>query len=266
MRSARRHRTQAAIAPLCILFLALGACSSDPVPLLEDVPSAEALYDEGLTELAGRRRVLLFKTVDYDKAIETFQAIIDNYPYSEYAVLAEIKIADAYFEQERYEEALTYYREFGDLHPSHDLVPYTVYRTALSHYNQTRDPGRDQTPTRQTLVYLDHLLSRYPGTPEANEAEVLWRAMRRRLAEHVMEVADYYMTREEYQSAAERYRRVLNEYPGLGLDADALYRLGTCYQALHRQDEAAYIFEVVLRNYSESELADIAAETIPEDN
>ena len=34
--------------------------------------------------------------VNYDDAIEKFQAIIDNYPYSEYAVLAELAIADAY--------------------------------------------------------------------------------------------------------------------------------------------------------------------------
>ena len=148
--------------PLLLLSLLLASCRSTPDPLLEEVPSAESLYEKGNQELAGRRVLGVVPYVDYEGAVETFQSLIDNYPYSEYAVLAEVKIADAYFEQERYEEALTYYRDFSDLHPSHELVPYTILRTALCHYRQTRGPNRDQTPTREALVYLDDLLTRYP--------------------------------------------------------------------------------------------------------
>src|SRR3990172_9546074 len=143
--------------------LAFGCAGSAPDPSeLAEVPSAEDLYREGNTALEDGGRFLFIDTRDHAKAIETFQQIVDNYPYSDYAVLAELKIADSYFDQEKYEEALSYYRDFGDLHPQHEQVPYTLQRAALCHYRQSKDESRDQTATRQSLVFLDKLLSKYP--------------------------------------------------------------------------------------------------------
>ena len=95
---------------LGLLLGGLAGCASSP-PLdleLAEVPSAEELYRQGNQHLEGRRRFLFLHTTDYSKAVEAFQDVIDNYPYSEYAVLSELTIADAYFDQELYEEALTY--------------------------------------------------------------------------------------------------------------------------------------------------------------
>src|SRR5262245_7072013 len=200
--------------------------------------------------------------VKTEKAVDTFQSIIDNYPYSEYAVLAELRIADAYFDDAKYEEALVYYRDFADLHPQHEMVPYTIYRAALCHERRTRSPNRDQTPTKDALIFLDRLLSHYPYSEYAAEAEALWRSLRTRLAEHVKEVAAFYMQREEWESAAERYRTLLNEYPGLGLDGESLYRLGVCYLRMNREAEAESIFQAVVQNYQGSDVARDAEQRI----
>jgi outer membrane protein assembly factor BamD len=228
-----------------------------------DLPSAEELYREGLEHLQERRTFIFFHTRKYDEAIESFQDVIDNYPYSEYAVLAELKIADAYFEQEKYEEALSYYRDFADLHPDHEQVPYTIYRSALCFYEQSHGPSRDQTATEQSLAHFDRLLERYPYSTHAPEAEVMWRELRERLARHSMMIGDFYMDREEYQSAADRFRSVLNEYPGLGLDAQALYKLGLCYTRMRLEDEAARIFQVLLEDYEGTDVAREAADLVP---
>ena len=189
------------------------------------------------------------------KAIEIFQSIIDNYPYSEYAVEAELRIADAYFEDEKYEEALSYYRDFSDLHPDHPKVPYTIYQSALCHESQLEGRDRDQTATRNALLFLDRLLVRYPHAEEAREAEPLWRELQVLLAENVEQVADFYRSREEYEAAAERYRTLLNDHPGLGLDDRVLYKLGDCYAELRRTDEADRIFRTLVVHYGESEYA-----------
>lgn len=251
--------------PAVLAALALAACST-PAPILEDVPSAEILYRDGLSELEGSSMLGLMSMVDYQKAIDTFQEIIDNYPYSDYAVRAELRIADAYFDQGKYEEALSYYRDFADLHPQNEQVPYTVYRSALCRYEQSRSSNRDQTATREALVHLDMLLRRYPRSPQAQEAEVLWRELRTRLGEHVMSIGDFYFDRDEYEAAVGRYRTVLNEYPGLGLDAEALYKLGLAFSRMNRDDEAKRIFEVILENYRGTELADAAKDLVPAAN
>ena len=248
---------------LAALALAITTACSSPPHAFEDVPPAEELYEEALDILKGRSW-LIFRTTDYVRAIEKLQSIIDNYPYSDVAVLAELKIADAYFDDRRYDEALSYYRDFADLHPQHEKVPYTIFRSALCRERQMHAANRDQTATRDALLHLDRLLAKYPHSPEAREAEIMWRDLRTHLAENVAEIAEFYLKREEYESAAERYRSILNEYPGLGLDAEALYNLGVCYLEMRRVEEAERIFQSIVQNYRDSEFASAAAKRIAE--
>jgi outer membrane protein assembly factor BamD len=237
--------------------IGLAACQTTPDPqaAFEELPPAEELFAQAEAELEGRLVLGVYRRIDYMKAIEIFQSIIDNYPYSEYAVEAELRIADAYFSDGKYEEALSYYRDFSDLHPDHEKVPYTVYRSALCYESQLESPERDQTATRNALLFLDRLLLRHPHSEYAREAEPLWRDLQVRLAESMEQVADFYRDREEYEAAAERYRALLNDHPGLGLDARVLYKLGDCYAALRRTDEADRIFRTLVVHYRDSRYA-----------
>lgn len=245
--------------------LALG-CAGSPDPTeLGEVPSAEQLYQEAKAILADGTDILwVFDTTKYQDAIDRLQDIIDNYPYSDYAVLASLEIADTYYERESWEEALSYYRDFAELHPDHPRVPYALNQTALCFYHQSKEPGRDQSATKQAVTQFDELMRRYPDAPESREAEALWRELRTRLGSHVMQIGDFYLDRDEFQSAADRYRAVLNGYPGLGLDPEALYKLGICYERMNLTDEASRIFQVILDNYGDTEVAESAAEFLPE--
>ncbi len=248
-----RVRAHLALAALCL------ACGKTADPAFVDPDPADVLYARGMETLEGELYLGFIPRVDYETAIATFQTIIDNYPYSEYAVLAELRIADAYFDDAQYEEALSYYRDFGDLHPQNEKVPYTIYRSALCHERRVRSVNRDQTATREALTYLDRLLASYPYSEYAREGEVLWRELRRKLAEQVMGIGDFYRRRGEYEAAAERYRSLLSEYPGLGLDAHSLYNLGLCYEAMNRHAEADRLYQAIVQNYRGSDVA-LAAE------
>lgn len=253
--------------PAAACLFSSGCISPPEAEVYEDeVISAVELYEEATAILEEGRNSWVFKESDYLDSIDVFQEIIDNYPFSEYAILAELQIADSYFERDRFEEALSYYRDFAELHPTHERVPYSVLRSALSRRNQALNSNRDQTNTKRALEHLDVLLTRYPYTTEAQEAEQIWRSMRTRLAEHEMGVGDFYMSHEEFQSAADRFRKVLNDYPGLGLDGQALYKLGTCYSEMNLEDEATRIFEVILNNYDGTEYAEAAREHVPAAN
>lgn len=251
---------------VALLVLAcIGGCKKE-APLFVDVPPAEELYAKGLGILEGHRAYYIIPTVDYDEAIETFQTIIDNYPYHELAIEAELRIADAYFDDERYDEALSYYRSFSDLHPQHERVPYTVLRSALCQYRQIRSIDRDQTATREAQVYLERLIRNHPYAPETREGETLLRELRTQLSRNMMKLGDFYLKRDEFQAAAERFRTVLNVYPGLGLDAEGLYKLGICYENMMRKDEARRLFHVVVANYPNSDIARLASERIAASN
>jgi outer membrane protein assembly factor BamD len=247
---------------LATLLVVLAVGCAKPPPEFEDVAPADELYADGEEILEGSPYLGFIPYTNYGEAIETFQAIIDNYPYSEYAVLAELAIADAYYQDKKYEEALSYYRDFTELHPQHEEVPFAIYRSALCHERRAHGAIRDQTATRDALGFLDQLLATYPYSEYASDAEVLWRELRGTLADQVKRIGDFYMRRGEWESAAERYRTLLNEYPGLGLDAEALYKLGVSYQEMNRVDEAVSIYQAVVQNYQDSDVASDAADRI----
>ena len=236
------------------LALGLGGCASDTVTF-EEVKPAEELYADGLEILKGRRILWIFPNVNYDAAIEKFQAIIDNYPYSEYEERAQLKIADAYFADDRYEEALSYYQDFADLHPQHPQVPYALLRAAKCHYNQIESVDRDQSSTFEATTALEKLIRNHPYAEETREGEEMMVSLRTRLAQNMLHIADFYLDRTHWQSAAARYRRVLDEYPGLGMDAKALYRLGVCLENMRREDEALRLYHVVVENYGDTPAA-----------
>src|SRR5512139_3422126 len=87
----------------------------------------EVLAEQGIKDL---------KKKNYDDAIDTFEKVRDRYPYSEQALLAQIKVADAYFYKKKYDEALQAYKEFEKLHPTNKAVPYCIYREGLCYYRQ----------------------------------------------------------------------------------------------------------------------------------
>ncbi|HIK85602.1 MAG TPA: outer membrane protein assembly factor BamD [Myxococcales bacterium] len=243
--------------PIVVALSVLVSCA-EKVPTFEETKPADELYAEGLEILEGRRILWMFTLVNYDLAIDSFQAIIDNYPYSDYEQKALLKIADAYFNDHRYEEALAYYQDFADLHPGHEKVPLAMLRIAECHLNQIQSIDRDQTATNQATEALSTLMRAHPYAVETRRGEELMVELRTQLALNMLHIADFYRVRTQWQSAAVRYRRVLDEFPGLGLDARSLFRLGLCLENMRREDEALRLYHVVVENYSESASADRA--------
>ena len=240
------------LALLALILLVSGVSCADKVPTFEEVKPADELYAEGLETLEGRELFWVFTYVNYNKAIEAFQSIIDNYPYSDYEQKALLKIADAYFDDKRFEEAIAYYQDFSDLHPTHEKVPYTLLRIAQCYLNQIESIDRDQTATNNATEALSALIQQHPYAEETRTGEELMIELRTRLALNMLHIADFYRVRTHWQSAADRYRRVLDEFPGLGMDARSLYRLGLCLENMRREDEALRLYHVVVENYVDS--------------
>jgi len=89
LRNARQPRlaatgVRAGLSLCATLAMALALACSDKVPTFEEIKPADQLYAEGLKTLEGRRILWMFTLINYDDAIEKFQSIIDNYPYSDF--------------------------------------------------------------------------------------------------------------------------------------------------------------------------------------
>ena len=235
-----------ALTVLTVVGLLAAGCASDGPAEEELLPSAESYYQQALQKLEGERVLFFFTDVDYPGAIELFQEVIDNYPYSEYATLAELKIADVQFDRENYEEAASFYQDFVELHPTHPQISYAIYRHGLCSFNQIGAPNQDQTSTEDALAQFRVLLERYPDSPYAKDARARLRDTEDHLAQSDVNVGDFYFKRGDYFAAIRRYRRALTEYPSHTSRWHTMSQLATALKRLQRYYEAEQLFNQVL--------------------
>ncbi len=167
-------------------------------------PPEEALQKEAISDFRRGRFVL---------AEELFQKIKDRYPFSPYAPIAELRLADCKYFQGLYEEAIPLYEEFERLHPTNSFVPYAIFQLGTCYYKLTSTPDRDQTFTQKAIETYNRLIRRYPKSPYSFEAERRIKKAKDLLAEHEIVVARWYMRTNQFKQAIYRLDGLIERYP-----------------------------------------------------
>ena len=179
-----------------------------------------------------------FKDKDYRKAIESFEKLKDWYPFSPYSLLAELKLGDAHYYRQEYEESILAYEEFENLHPKNEAVPYVVYQIGRCYFDRLQTIDRDQTMAREALQTFERLIRTYPATSYAKKAEEHMRVCNRNLAEHEFYVGMFYYKSKHYKAALERFKTVLRSYPDLGVHRKALEYIPLCQDGINNAASA----------------------------
>jgi len=174
---------------------------------------------------------------NYQKAIEVYKRLKDWYPYSPYAKEAEIRIADAHFNLEEYDDALFAYEQYEQLHPSDPKIPYIIYQIGRSHYDRIEGIDRTQVPARKAMEAFQRLRSRFPESEYAEKAAPLIEEARNNLAGHEFYVGRFYFKAGHYKAAVKRFETVLNKYSDdTDYHEDAQYYLAEARKHLAQQD------------------------------
>ena len=185
-----------------------------------------------------------FETGDYEAARDAFEKLKDWYPYSEYAKLAELKIADANYRLGNYEEAIFAYEEFESLHPRNEAIPYVIYQTGMCYFEQIDTPDRDQESTRKALDTFARLVRDYPNDAYAVKAQENINACLRSLALSELDIGLFYYKSGHYKAALRRFKNVLSRYPDVGVHQEALHRIleaETALAEISREDSRSIL-------------------------
>ncbi|HWM84418.1 MAG TPA: outer membrane protein assembly factor BamD [Kofleriaceae bacterium] len=219
--------------------------------------SAQQNYERGLREL---------KDEDWIAAAKYFSFIKARFPYSKYAVLAELRLADAEFGAEHYLQAIDAFKQFIRFHPSHEMVRngYASFRIGASYYQML--PGdmwilppsfeKDQSATADAHRELSQFERKYPRSPQLAKVRVLLARINRRLAAHEMYVAKFYWRNDKPMGAVLRLRRLLAKHGGVGYDQEALYMLGRAYLEVDEPKRARQAWERLVKEYPTDDRAD----------
>ena len=178
-----------------------------------------------------------FNDGDYKEAVDSFEKLRDWYPFSKYVILAELKIADAYYHLKNYSEAVTAYESFENLHPRNEAVPYVIYQTGLCYYEQIDTVDRDQTSAKNALDTFDRLIRQFPNSPYTPKAKERVKVCIKSLAGHDFYVGYFYYKSKHYKAALMRFKSVLTHYPDVGVHEKALKYIARCEKLLKKQPQ-----------------------------
>ena len=178
-----------------------------------------------------------FNSEDYRDSIESFEKLKDWYPFSKFAILAELKIADAYYNIKEYEEAVASYEEFESLHPRNEAIPYVIFQIGLCYFEQIDTIDRDQTPAKKALNTFNRLKQQFPGDSYTIKGEEHIKECLKSLAGHELYVGLFYFKNKHYKAALSRFKSVLTKYSDVGVHQMALQHIATCEALLKKQEE-----------------------------
>lgn len=179
-----------------------------------------------------------YEAGDYEDARDAFEKLKDWYPYSDYAKLAELKIADANYKLGNYEEAIFAYEEFENLHPRNEAIPYVIFMTGMCYFEQISTPDRDQSSAQKALEIFGRLHRDYPNDPYAVKAQENINACLRSLAEAELYIGRFYYKSKHYKAAMWRFKNVLTRYPDVGIHQEALKLIAQTEASLAQSNQA----------------------------
>lgn len=205
---------------------------------------AQAAYNEAMESFRGK---------EWEDAKALFIEVRRLFAYSRYARLAELRLADIEFEQEKFPEAVTAYREFIQNHRTDRDVEYAKYRICKSLFRDIDDTfvlppaeERDQATTMEAYRELRAFLRDYRKSRYRVDANYMFEVVLQRLVRHELFVARYYLKADSFEATIARIDYALKAYPLSGLDAEALVLKGETLLKMKKRDEARELFQRVI--------------------
>jgi outer membrane protein assembly factor BamD len=237
-----------------LLVLALAACASNPEAekdaLTKIKETEKQLYEAAQNQLGSQQ---------WDLAIENLQALEDNFPFGTYAEQAQLELIYAYFRNHDFPATMAAADRFIRLHPRHRNVDYAYYMKGLASFSDgdglfgrflpTDMSQRDPGTARESFAYFNQLLTLFPDSQYAPDAEKRMIHLRNLLARYEIHVANYYFKRDAYLAAVNRGRYVVENFQQTPAVPDALAVMVQGYKLLGLEELQENTLAILKTNY-----------------
>jgi outer membrane protein assembly factor BamD len=217
-----------------ISMILVTACSSviDPSEAYKG-ESPQQIYAHGKESL---------KDKNYSEAIKRFEALDVQYPFGNETESAQFYMIYAYYMKEEYAMSVSAADRFIRLHPTNPNVDYAYYMRGIADYYQNLGvmerlfsldlATRDLTQVQKSYNDFNELVIRFPRSRYAASAHQYLIYLRNIMANHELQVANYYYDREAYVAAANRAAELVAHYQGAPAIKPALQLLAKAYHQL----------------------------------
>ncbi len=204
---------------------------------------AGTLYNEGLGYLnAGKLK----------DAVDSFDEVDRQHPYSEWARKALIMSAFASYRRAKYDDTISTASRYLTLYPGSPDAAYAQYLIGSSYFKQIPDVTRDQDQTRKAIAAFQDIVTHYPDSEYVPDSQQKLIVARDQLAGKEMQIGRYYLEQRQYLAAINRFRNVVTNFQTTRHVEEALERLTEAYYSLGLNSEAQTAAAVLGHNFPDS--------------
>ncbi len=230
-------------------YLIISGCGQKKVEVkpLEDTNIDSQMikaYNEGLTALDNN---------DYMLAVKKFGEAEILYPQSIWAPRSALMTAYSYYVYGRYFDTIFELERFLKTYPEHNRQNYAYYLLGLAYYEQIVDEKKDLEPIINSKKYFQIIINEYPSSEYAADAEFKLDLIKEILAAKEMYLGRYYVEKEKWIPAINRYKTILENYDDTIYVEEAIHRLVEIHYKVGLINESKKYANLLGYNYQSGE-------------
>ncbi len=228
-----------------IFFVSCSKNKVDQVLLDQDVETEMVkAYKEGIRQLESGDA--LFASKKFDEA----EILL---PQSIWAAKASLMSAYALYSQNYYVDAIFNLERHIKRYPKDKNIVYAHYLIAICYFEQLYDEKKDLKPLVEARQRFEYILKIYPNTDYAIDAKWKMGLIVDQMASKEMYIGRYYMKKEKWIAAINRFQFVVKYYDTTIYIEEALHRLVEIYYKIGLVEEAKKVAAVLGYNHGSGE-------------
>ena len=231
-----------------ILLIFLNSCSKkeEKISMIQEKELRLQMidaYQEGVKAL--EEGDVLFAAKKFNEAEILF-------PQSEWAPKSILMAAYSYYVQDYYYDAISELDRFIKNYPKNERLNYAHFLLAMCYYEQIVDEKKDLGPLLNAQKEFKFVIKNYPNSDFALDSKFKLDFINDVLASKEIYLGRYYIKKEKWIAAINRFKQVVEHYDSTAYVEEALHRLVELHYRLGLLDESKKYANLLGYNYQSS--------------
>ena len=237
---------------LTILILLIN-CSSNKKDNETIISSDIETYKSGLSSL---------KDSNYIKAVEEFDKLYINHPFSSLAKKSEIMTAYSLYQNNEINKSISKLKTFNEMNPKDEFSDYAHYLLAMCYYIQISSQGRDPSLSLKALNSFKLVITKYPNSRYAKDSKLKIQFIKNSLAINELNIGKFYLKKNAPASSIKRFKTILKKYQNSSVIPETLYRLTEALLMMGLKKEAIKSNAILKYNFPNSEWSNLGKDIL----
>ena len=238
---------------LITILILLINCSSNKKDNETIISSDIETYKSGLSSL---------KDSNYIKAVEEFDKLYINHPFSSLAKKSEIMTAYSLYQNNEINKSISKLKTFNEMNPKDEFSDYAHYLLAMCYYIQISNQGRDPSLSLKALNSFKLITTKYPNSKYAKDSKLKIQFIKNSLAINELNIGKFYLKKNAPASSIKRFKTILQKYQNSSVIPETLYRLTEALLMMGLKKEAIKSNAILKYNFPNSEWSNLSKDIL----